>query len=123
MKLDGYRCIALKRNNDVELYSRNGKPFGQFPNIFDAVREQPPKSFVIDDEIVVLDADGRSNFNLLQRWGCAPIAVHFYAFDLIHLKSVDLRSRPLAERQALADLSHMQVQWVNWWSENRSEKS
>jgi bifunctional non-homologous end joining protein LigD len=50
---------------------------------------------ILDGEIVVLDADGRSNFNdLLFRRGEA----RFYAFDLLWRDGEDLRFLPLPDR-------------------------
>ena len=38
LKLDGYRCQAIKQRGEVHLYSRTGKPFDElFPEIADAV--------------------------------------------------------------------------------------
>lgn len=109
VKLDGYRCIAVKQSNDVQLYSRRGKPLAQFPNLFEALLEIPIKQFILDGEVVALDADGYSNFNALQRWGRSPIDVHLFAFDLLHLDGEDLRNRPLSERQ--------QVLWSTFGAE------
>ena len=50
----------------------------------------------LDDELVCLDAEGRSIFKeLLLRRGC-PI---FYAFDLLYLNGRDVRQLPLMERK------------------------
>jgi hypothetical protein len=57
VKFDGYRCIAIKQNNAVELFSRNGKPFGQFLNLFEPLRKQRARSFILDGEIVALSED------------------------------------------------------------------
>jgi bifunctional non-homologous end joining protein LigD len=54
------------------------------------------KNAVIDDELVCLDAEGRSVFNeLLLRRRC-PI---FYAFDLLYLNDRDVRQLPLIRRK------------------------
>lgn len=99
VKLDGYRCIAIKQHNEVQLFSRRGKPFAQFPNLFASLLEQRARDFIVDGEIVALDAYGRSNFNALQRWGRSPVDVHFFAFDLLHLNGESLARTPLHERQ------------------------
>ena len=101
IKFDGYRCIAIKQHNDVELHSRNGKSFTQFENLFDVIRERRPRSFILDGEIVALDPDGRSNFNALQRAKSKGVDVHFYAFDLLNLDGKSLLNEPLVERQEL----------------------
>ncbi len=99
VKLDGYRCITIKENNDVELYSRRGLLFQKFLNVYKLLLDQPVKSFILDGEIVALDANGRSDFNALQHAGSTKRKVHFYAFDLLHCDGDDLLDKPLTERQ------------------------
>lgn len=57
-KLDGYRCLAAKRGNNVMLWSRRGTGFTQrFPSIARAC-EKLPSDTLIDAEIVVVDENG-----------------------------------------------------------------
>jgi bifunctional non-homologous end joining protein LigD len=100
IKFDGYRCIAIKQKNEVELFSRRGLIF-KFLNLYDEIRSQPPKSFILDGEVVALDKDGRSEFNALQHAVTRKLDVHFYAFDLLNLNGEDLKIRTLAKRQEL----------------------
>jgi bifunctional non-homologous end joining protein LigD len=97
-KLDGYRCIAIKQDGEIVLYSRRGLAFNRFLNLHRVLVDQPPKSFVLDGEIVALDEDGRSEFNALQNAGNRKTETHFYAFDLLHLDGDDLTKLPLLER-------------------------
>src|SRR4051812_48860762 len=99
VKFDGYRCIAIKQKNEVELFSRRGLTFDQFLNLHQVLREQRPKSFIVDGEIVALDQDGRSDFNALQNAKTRKRPLHFYAFDLLHLNGENLLESPLEERQ------------------------
>jgi ATP-dependent DNA ligase len=48
--------------------------------------------------LVVLDEDGRSNFPKLAR---GRTGTHYYAFDLLVLGDVDLRTKPLDVRKAM----------------------
>jgi bifunctional non-homologous end joining protein LigD len=100
IKFDGYRCIAIKQKNEVELFSRRGLAFRKFVNLHHALAEQPPLSFVLDGEIVALDTNGRSDFNALQHAGTRKFDMHFYAFDLLNLNGKRLLELPLHERQA-----------------------
>jgi bifunctional non-homologous end joining protein LigD len=99
LKLDGYRCIAIKQEGEIVLYSRRGLAFNRFLNLHRVLVEQPPKSFILDGEIVALDEDGRSDFNALQNAGSRKSHTHFYAFDLLHVDGDDLKQLPLSERQ------------------------
>jgi DNA ligase-1 len=58
-KLDGVRVLALVTNTSVNLYSRNGKPFDNFPQIAEALSDIKNKlklsfkgPFVFDGEVV-----------------------------------------------------------------------
>ncbi|MCX6968391.1 MAG: non-homologous end-joining DNA ligase [Verrucomicrobia bacterium] len=103
IKFDGYRAIAVKDSATVVLYSRNHKLL-QFPELANAVARLSCESAVFDGEIVVLDAEGRSSFQLLQarQTGDALNApLYFYIFDLLHLDGVSFRDRPMSERKKL----------------------
>lgn len=100
IKFDGYRCIAIKQSNQVELFSRRGLEFSQFANLNTELARLGPKRFILDGEIVALDEDGRPDFNALQHAQSRGIKVHFYGFDLLTLEARDLRGRELAARQA-----------------------
>ena len=50
----------------------------------------------VDGELVVLDDDGRSNFNKLM---FSRTGSHYFAFDLLMLDSTDLRASPLESRK------------------------
>src|SRR5690349_23869581 len=67
-KWDGFRCLAFRDGEKVELQSKAGQPLGRyFPEIVEAVRALKPKKFVLDGEIVV-PIDGELDFDqLLQR--------------------------------------------------------
>lgn len=58
-KLDGVRVLALVTKNGVSLFSRNGKPFDNFPQIADAINVVKSRlslkmkgPFVLDGEVV-----------------------------------------------------------------------
>src|SRR6266478_3182774 len=67
-KWDGFRCIAFRDGDRVDLQSKSGQPLSRyFPEIVDALLKLKPKQFVLDGEIVV-PVDGRLSFDdLLMR--------------------------------------------------------
>jgi ATP-dependent DNA ligase len=99
LKLDGYRAIGRKSGRSIQLWSRNQKDFSRrFPAIAKTIAELPSDT-IVDGEIVALDEKGRPSFELLQGFGRrAPVTV-LYAFDLLMLRSKDMRFWPLEERR------------------------
>ncbi|CAN5410401.1 hypothetical protein BH10ACI4_BH10ACI4_06390 [soil metagenome] len=103
IKLDGFRMEAVKTDGKVTLYSRRGNVLNQkFPYIAAAL-DGIPDGTIIDGELVALDEEGRSVFNLLQNYRSAESQIHFYAFDLLVHKGKDLTSLPLSERRKLLE--------------------
>jgi bifunctional non-homologous end joining protein LigD len=103
IKFDGWRALALKGGNQVRLLSRNAKDLGaKFPEILDSIAELNAHDAVIDGEIVALDEQGRSSFQLLQShdMGHERPPIFFYAFDLLQLNGKDMKKLPLEERKA-----------------------
>jgi bifunctional non-homologous end joining protein LigD len=104
VKFDGVRALAIKRGKDVELISRTGKKStAKFPEVVEALKELPCKEAVLDGEIVALDEEGRSSFQLLQARelsGERP-PIFYYVFDAIQLDGKDLTGVPLLKRKAM----------------------
>jgi bifunctional non-homologous end joining protein LigD len=102
VKLDGYRAVAVCNGPDVELWSRNVKPMtADYPEVVAALQGLKCTNAVIDGEIVALDAQGRSRFQLLQGRGLrgASGTIVYYVFDLLHLNGESLIALPIEERQ------------------------
>jgi bifunctional non-homologous end joining protein LigD len=107
-KHDGFHAFA-RSGTGVQLLSRWGRPMADaFPEVA-AARAQLPDA-VLDAELVVPTADGRSDFeelrrrNLLQRSrmiaeAAAKRPAVLVVFDLLELAGQDLRARPLLERR------------------------
>ncbi|MEW6155928.1 MAG: non-homologous end-joining DNA ligase, partial [Verrucomicrobiota bacterium] len=104
IKFDGYRAIAVKSGEKIQLISRNGKPL-DYPEITSAIENLPAREAVLDGEIVAVDEEGRSSFQLLQAYnvGLKKPPIIYYAFDLLHLEGKDLTSLPLTERKTVLE--------------------
>ncbi len=117
IKYDGARVLAAKRaDGGVRLYSRNGRDTtSTYPELSEALRRLPVEEFILDGEVVALDARGRSSFERLQRrLSCsdpdaiararAEVPVVLYAFDLLFAARYDLRDCPLRARKRILRL-------------------
>ncbi len=102
VKWDGYRAIAEVKDGDVRLYSRNQKSFdAKFAPLI-APLSAIGHDVVLDGEVVALDEEGKSQFQLLQNYqktGKGQLV--YYVFDLLQLDGQDLRGRRLTERKKL----------------------
>jgi bifunctional non-homologous end joining protein LigD len=113
LKLDGYRLIASKSRGEALLLTRNGNDYtGVFPEIARAIKSLPFDEFIIDGEVVCLDAKGIPSFSRLQQRGrlSSPMDIRravvefpatFYAFDLLAFEDFDVRPVPLVRRKEL----------------------
>jgi bifunctional non-homologous end joining protein LigD len=102
LKFDGIRALGIKIGIKVSLFSRNRNRLdARFPEIAGAVKALSVDQCVIDGEIVALDDEGRSSFQLLQAREIEgkKSPIYFYVFDLLQLNGKDLTSLPLEERK------------------------
>jgi bifunctional non-homologous end joining protein LigD len=102
LKFDGIRLIAAKTDRKVSLLSRNQNELtARFPEIVEAIKNLPAHECVIDGEVVALDQEGRSSFQLLQarEMEGRESPVYFYVFDLLQLDGKSLLSLPLEARK------------------------
>jgi bifunctional non-homologous end joining protein LigD len=102
LKFDGFRVCAVKDGKKINLISRNGNELrDRFPGAVEALKDFPADNCVLDGEVVALDAEGRSSFQLLQGIEMenhqAPIV--FYVFDLMQLNGRSLTGLPLTARK------------------------
>lgn len=109
-KWDGFRCIAYRDGETIELRSKSGQQLNRyFPEIVAALRRLRPKRFALDGELVVPVDDTLSFDQLLQRIHPASSRVEklsrehpalFIVFDLLAGPGgKSLLERPLAERR------------------------
>lgn len=102
-KWDGFRCLAFRDGDAIELQSKSGQPLGRyFPEIIEALLKLKASQFVLDGELVIPVKDGLSFDHLLQRIHPAASRVaklsketpaHFIVFDLL----VDENGKMLVE--------------------------
>jgi len=100
-KWDGFRCLAFRDGQNIELQSKSGQSLGRyFPEIVAALLKLKATKFVLDGELVIPVKGGLSFDDLLQRIHPAASRVtklsqatpaQFIIFDLL----VDEAGKPL----------------------------
>ncbi len=113
-KWDGFRAVAFRDGEWVELQSRNLNPFGRyFPELAEALRTVDERRFVLDGEIVIPSRESFDFGALLKRVhpACSRVdrlrhetPATYVAFDLRAAGDEDLRRRPFAERRHRLEL-------------------
>ncbi len=108
-KWDGFRCLAVRADGKVALWSRSGKPLGRyFPEMEAVMADLPGGDFTLDGELVIETEAGLSFDALSQRLHPAESRVRklaaetpalFIAFDLLREGDRDLTSLPLSKRR------------------------
>ncbi|HEY8786350.1 MAG TPA: non-homologous end-joining DNA ligase [Candidatus Limnocylindria bacterium] len=101
-KYDGIRAVAGRERGKVKIWSRMLQDLtGGFPHVVAAVEALGDGDLMVDGELVALDTNGVSRFQLLQRRGTAGASPTRYAiFDVLEKGGRSLMSRPLSERRA-----------------------
>jgi len=102
IKWDGYRAIAFMKDGQVELKSRNDKPFNEkFYPVHQALLDWGIEA-VIDGEVVVVNEKGLSDFGSLQNWQTEEDGdLMYYIFDVLWLDGYDLTTLPLRDRKII----------------------
>ena len=104
LKFDGYRLLARIERGKVRLFTRQGNDWtSKMKPLAKAVEALGFDSAWLDGEIVVLDDEGKPNFNALQNAFDASRtdAISYFLFDLPYFEGHDLRKVPLYARRAL----------------------
>jgi bifunctional non-homologous end joining protein LigD len=102
IKFDGYRILCRIDGGRVSLLTREAQDWThRFETIAAAAAELPAKEAVLDGEVVALEEDGTTNFQLLQNSlnQKARANLVYFVFDLLHLDGQDLTSSTLLARK------------------------
>ncbi|HWR58387.1 MAG TPA: non-homologous end-joining DNA ligase [Thermodesulfovibrionales bacterium] len=102
VKWDGYRAIAQIHEGKVSIHSRNLISLGK--KFYPVVESLEKLCFdaIFDGEIVVVDDQGRPDFQMLQNYQKSGRGNLVYCiFDLLYLEGHDLTKLPLLRRKDL----------------------
>jgi ATP-dependent DNA ligase len=115
-KWDGFRCIARRDGDTVEMISRSGKPLGRyFPEVLEMLGRLKERSFTLDGELILALAD-RLDFEALQmrlhpaesrvRRLAAETPAQLMLFDVLQIGNERFDEHPLVERRKILERFH-----------------
>ena len=96
-KYDGYRIVAYKEGDAVQLLSRNAiDRTERFSPVAAAIQKLPSRTLLLDGEVVVFDRKRVSRFQLLQQ---GKSAFMYAVFDCLYQTGKSLMREPLSSRR------------------------
>lgn len=115
-KWDGFRCIAVRDGDDIQLISKSGKPLGRyFPEVAAMLGKLRSERFILDGELLIPVGDCLSFESLQMRLHPAESRIRKLAaetpaqlmlFDLLALDGAMLAGEPLAKRRKALERFH-----------------
>jgi ATP-dependent DNA ligase len=115
-KWDGFRCLAWRDGDAIELRSKSGKSLGRFfPEVAGLLRALGPSRFILDGELIIPIGDALSFEALQMRLHPAESRVRklaretpaqFMLFDCLQSGSRALLDQPLSARRAALEELH-----------------
>jgi bifunctional non-homologous end joining protein LigD len=103
-KYDGIRALAIRQGGPVRLYSRSLRDItADFAEVGRDVAALRGGDLVLDGELVALDRDDVSRFQLFQRRGEEGVRLRYAVFDVLEERGRRLFAAPLHERRAVLE--------------------
>jgi bifunctional non-homologous end joining protein LigD len=103
LKYDGYRIVAYIEGGSVRLITRNGHDYTErFKDVASSlVKWAGSRALILDGEMVITDAEGKTDFQALQNYLKNPQvkSLTYIVFDLLALDGADLRGQRLIDRK------------------------
>jgi ATP-dependent DNA ligase len=82
-KWDGFRCIAIKTNNEVKLYARSGKLFEDCPRIQKYLTQNMKNDFVLDGELMSTNWNDTASVAMSKKNKKDDIDMRYHVFDSV----------------------------------------
>jgi len=83
-KLDGLRCVAVKHNGEVTLFTRNGTVLETLPTIKTVLENSGWDDFVLDGEAMGTDWNESASVVMSHKKSKDDSNIVFYVFDAMH---------------------------------------
>src|SRR6516165_5826914 len=106
IKFDGYRVLCRIDKGRATFLTREGQDWTRrFGSLVDAAKHLPVDQALLDGEVVALEENGKTNFQLLQNSlrQDNPATLVYFVFDLLYLDGWDLTHSPLDDRKKLLE--------------------
>ena len=85
-KLDGLRCVAVKRSGAVTMFTRNGTVLETLPRVKAALEAAPWDDFVLDGEIMGADWNESASVVMSHKKSKDDSNMVFHVFDAMHFE-------------------------------------
>ena len=106
IKFDGYRILCRIDNKRAKFLTREAQDWtGRFGALVETAQGLPIRQALLDGEVVALEENGTTNFQLLQnslKQNDTATLVYF-VFDLLYLDGWDLTRSPLRDRKKILE--------------------
>ena len=106
IKFDGYRVQCRIDNKRAKFLTREAQDWtGRFGALVETAQALPIRQALLDGEVVALEENGTTNFQLLQnslKQNNTATLVYF-VFDLLYLEGLDLTHSPLRDRKKILE--------------------
>jgi ATP-dependent DNA ligase len=135
-KWDGFRCLAARAGDAIDLRAKSGKPLGRyFPDMVELLRALPAERFLLDGELAIQVGDTLS-FDALQarlhpaesrvRKLAAETPAILILFDILAFDGKSLLASTLAERRSVlesfyAEIGERKRLKLSPWTDDRAE--
>lgn len=115
-KWDGFRCIARRDGDTIEMISRSGKPLGRyFPEVVEMLGRVKEPRFTLDGELII-PVEDRLDFEALQmrlhpaesrvRKLSNETPAQLMLFDVLEIGEKGFAAEPLSERRKALERFH-----------------
>ena len=103
-KLDGLRCIAVKHNGEVSMFTRSGTPLDTLPRIKAAIAALPLDNFVLDGEAMADSWEDSASVMMSSKTKKDDGSILYHVFDLVWFADWQAQATRLTYTERLAIL-------------------
>jgi DNA ligase-1 len=103
-KLDGLRCIAVKHNGEVSMFTRSGTPIETLPRIKAAIAALPLDNFVLDGEAMADSWEDSASVMMSSKTKKDDGDMRYHVFDCVPFAEWQAQASKLTYEERLQNL-------------------